>query len=40
VLGNLRRFAGRRLLTNRWLTRHLVLDRWFLHRQQATLELG
>ena len=39
-LGGLRRFAGRQLLTNRWLTRHLVLDRWFLHRQQSALEPG
>ncbi len=26
--------AGRRLLANRWFLRHVVLDRWFLHRQQ------
>jgi len=40
LMGGLRRLAGRQLLTNRWLTRHLVLDRWFLHRQQPALAVG
>jgi hypothetical protein len=25
------RFLGARLLSSRWFTRHVVLDRWFLH---------
>ena len=25
------RFIGARLLSSRWFTRHVVLDRWFLH---------
>lgn len=29
---SLRRIGGGLVLSNRWLTRHLVLDRWFLHR--------
>lgn len=32
--GRLRRRIGQRLLGNRWFLRHLVLDRWFLHRHQ------
>lgn len=28
---------GRRLLQSRWLVRHVVLDRWFLHRDQPAL---
>jgi hypothetical protein len=27
--------VGRRLLANGWFVRHIVLDRWFLHRHQA-----
>jgi len=30
---------GARLLENRWLTRHLLLDRWFLHRATPALSL-
>jgi menaquinone-9 beta-reductase len=30
-------FAARRLLTNRWFTRHVVLDRWFLHAETQAL---
>jgi menaquinone-9 beta-reductase len=33
----LRNALGRRLLRNRYFVRHAVLDRWFLHRQQAAL---
>lgn len=29
-----------RLLANRWFARHVVLDRWFLHRQQGALARG
>jgi geranylgeranyl reductase family protein len=29
--GRWRRLAGRWLLTSRWFTQHVVLDRWFLH---------
>jgi geranylgeranyl reductase family protein len=28
---------SRRLLANRWFSRHVVLDRWFLHRKQPAL---
>ncbi|MEJ2685715.1 MAG: NAD(P)/FAD-dependent oxidoreductase [Gammaproteobacteria bacterium] len=35
----LRAFLAGRLLANRWFTRHVVLDRWFLHRSQPTLTL-
>jgi geranylgeranyl reductase family protein len=31
----LRTFLAGKLLTNRWFTRHVVLDRWFLHNHQA-----
>ena len=33
----LRNFLGSRLLGNVWFTRHVVLDRWFLHSRQAPL---
>lgn len=33
----LKRFAAHRLLASAWLTRHVVIDRWFLHREQAAL---
>lgn len=36
--GKLRHLVGKTLLANRWLTRHLVLDRWFLHRQKPALK--
>lgn len=32
-----RRALGRRLLTTRWFTRHVVIDRWFLHANQPPL---
>jgi flavin-dependent dehydrogenase len=32
-----RQALGRRLMANRWFTRHVVIDRWFLHRHQAPL---
>ena len=31
------RFIGARLFSNRWFTRHIVLDRWFLHADQTVL---
>ncbi len=31
----LRRSLGRRLLSNRWFVRHVVLDRWFRHTHQG-----
>ena len=34
----LQRFIGSKLLANPWLTRHVVLDRWFLHAQQPALQ--
>jgi len=30
-------FAAARLLTNRWFTRHVVLDRWFLHAETPAM---
>ena len=33
------RGIGARLFSNRWFTRHVVLDRWFLHDSQNTLAL-
>ncbi|MEI7968712.1 MAG: NAD(P)/FAD-dependent oxidoreductase [Betaproteobacteria bacterium] len=33
----LRTFAGTRLLGSAWFTRHVVIDRWFLHSDQAVL---
>lgn len=35
--GPLRQFLATRLLNTAWFARHVVLDRWFLHRQQAPL---
>ncbi|MFZ3208848.1 MAG: NAD(P)/FAD-dependent oxidoreductase [Geobacteraceae bacterium] len=31
------RFLAARMLSSSWFTRHIVLDRWFLHTQQKTL---
>lgn len=28
------------LMRNRWFTRHVVLDRWFLHAHQASMQTG
>ena len=36
----LRAFAARRLLRNRWFTRHVLLDRWFLQTQQGVFRVG
>lgn len=36
----LRTFLAGTFLTNPWLTRHLVLDRWFLHTHQKELSTG
>ena len=33
-----KRLGGAALLSSGWLTRHLVLDRWFLHKGQRILE--
>ncbi len=33
-----RTFLGTILLDNKWFTRHVVLDRWFLHGHQPALE--
>jgi menaquinone-9 beta-reductase len=33
----LQRFIGSKLLANAWFTRHVVLDRWFLHAGQGSL---
>jgi geranylgeranyl reductase family protein len=32
-----RKLLGGMLLANRWFTRHVVLDRWFLHSHQTTV---
>ena len=34
------RMGGAAILSNGWLTKHLVLDRWFLHRGLRPLDLG
>jgi flavin-dependent dehydrogenase len=34
---SLRKFLAGKLLGNRWFTRHVVLDRWFLHANQVAL---
>jgi geranylgeranyl reductase family protein len=39
VVAAIRGFLGARLLSSRWFARHMVLDRWFLHRHQERLEL-
>jgi geranylgeranyl reductase family protein len=36
----LRNFIAGRLLESKWFTRHVVLDRWFLHTRQASLNAG
>lgn len=35
--GPLRQLLATQLLNTAWFARHVVLDRWFLHRQQPTL---
>jgi len=37
--GQLVSFFARILLANAWFSRHVVLDRWFLHRTEAALNL-
>ena len=37
LLSAARSWLGQRLLANRWFTRHVVLDRWFLDTQQPAL---
>ncbi len=34
----MRKLLGGLLLGNRWFTRHVVLDRWFLHSHQSVLQ--
>lgn len=34
----LRNFLGEALLGSRWFTRHVVLDRWFLHSHRADIQ--
>jgi flavin-dependent dehydrogenase len=36
----LRPLLARKLMDNRWFTRRVVLDRWFLHAHQAQLQIG
>ena len=36
---SLRKFIAGKLLGNRWFTRHVVLDRWFLHANQTALQI-
>lgn len=40
IPASLRNLAAKTLLGNRWFTRHVVLDRWFLHADQPGLNLG
>jgi geranylgeranyl reductase family protein len=35
---HLRNFLARILLGNKWFTRHVVLDRWFLHADKAAIQ--
>ena len=39
VAKDLRQRLARLLLRSRWFTRHVVLDRWFLHARDADLQL-
>jgi hypothetical protein len=32
-----RQAVARRLLATRWFTRHVLINRWFLHAHQAAL---
>lgn len=34
-----RSFVGKQMLASRWLSRHVLLDRWFLHHHQPALEI-
>jgi menaquinone-9 beta-reductase len=34
---SLRRLASRLVMTNAWFSRHVLLDRWFLHRDEPAL---
>ncbi len=36
ITSGILRFLGARLLTSSWFTRHIVLNRWFLHAHQQT----
>lgn len=36
----LRNFIAAALLKNKWFTRHVVLNRWFLHTKQASIHAG
>ncbi|MBD3676166.1 MAG: NAD(P)/FAD-dependent oxidoreductase, partial [Planctomycetaceae bacterium] len=38
VPSNIRRFLARRLFRSRMLTRHILIDRWFLHSGQPPLK--
>ena len=33
----LKKFVAARLLGSQWFTRNVVIDRWFLHSEQAVL---
>lgn len=35
---SIREFAAHRLMSSRWFTRRVLLDQWFLHRQQPPLD--
>ncbi|MFN0050603.1 MAG: NAD(P)/FAD-dependent oxidoreductase [Planctomycetales bacterium] len=35
-----RRFAAHRLMRNRWFTRHVLLERWFLHARHPPLQFS
>ena len=36
---SIKQFFARHLLANTWFAQKVVMDRWFLHRQQAPLTL-
>jgi len=36
-LPKITQFVGKQILSNRWASRHIVIDRWFLHNNQPPL---
>lgn len=40
IIGKLKQIAGRKLLATRWFSRHVVIERWFLHAGLPPLKSG
>jgi geranylgeranyl reductase family protein len=36
----LKRFVAAKLMASRWFSRHIIVDRWFLHREEPALTAG